>query len=375
MKIKLFKRSFSFFIRLIFPLFVLTMFLGMTACSNTIEAASQENDTITANTIRISIRGDTRIDEAASGYITLSKGKTWDQIKEQVKIKLTLKAAWQGGDYDVHEWRHNYETGAEIRDADTFNTDMIVYAVTNYKKFRIEGTVLKGYTGEKPRGSILLPAFVTEIDEGAFKDCALITGVKLPTNLTSIGKNAFYGCTLLTGEIHLPASLTSIGDNAFYGCTPTGNLKLPASLTAIGKNAFRNCIFLTGTLKLPAELTIIGEAAFGHCTGFTNVDFSTSTKLTEIGEFAFSSCEPLTSIDLSACIKLTKIDARAFYNCTKAEVKLPESITSIDTYAFGENDTDYCKRVYIKKGAKFNHIKVLVTASPCCYPVARVGQY
>jgi len=373
MKIKLFKRSFSFFIRLIFPLFVLTVFLGMTACSNTIEAAKQENDTIT-NTIRISIRGDTRVDEAASGYITISKGKTWDQIKEQVKTKLTLKAAWQGGDYDVYEWRHNYETGAEIRDTDTFNTDTIVYAVTNYKKFRIEGTVLKGYTGKKPRGSILLPAFVTKIDEGAFKDCALITGVKLPTNLTSIGKNAFYGCTLLTGEIHLPASLTSIGDNAFYGCTPTGNLKLPASLTSIGKNAFRNCIFLTGTLKLPAELTIIGESAFGHCTGFTNVDFSTSTKLTEIGELAFSS-ELLTSIDLSTCIKLTKIDARAFYNCTKAEIKLPESITSIDTYAFGENDTDYCKKVYVKEGTNFNRIKRLVTNSPCNYPANRVERY
>lgn len=198
--------------------------------------------------------------------------------------------------------------------------------------------------------------------------------VKLPTNLTSIGKNAFYGCTLLTDEIHLPASLTSIGDNAFYGCTPTGNLKLPASLISIGKNAFRNCIFLTGTLKLPAELTIIGESAFGHCTGFTNVDFSTSTKLTEIGELAFSS-EPLTSIDLSACIKLTKIDARAFYNCTKAEIKLPESITSIDTYAFGENDTDYCKKVYVKKGTNFNRIKRLVTNSPCSYPANRVEQY
>lgn len=374
MKIKLFKRSFSFFIRLIFPLFVLTVFLGMTACSNTIEAAKQENDTIT-NTIRISIRGDTRVDEAASGYITISKGKTWDQIKEQIKTKLTLKAAWQDGDYDVHEWRHNYETGAEIRDTDTFNTDTIVYAVTNYKKFRIEGTVLKGYTGKKPRGSILLPDSITKIGEGAFKDCALITGVKLPTNLTSIGKNAFYGCTLLTDEIHLPASLTSIGDNAFYGCTPTGNLKLPASLTSIGKNAFRNCIFLTGTLKLPAELTIIGESAFGHCTGFTNVDFSTSTKLTEIGEWAFSSCEPLTNIDLSACIKLTKIDARAFYNCTKAEIKLPESITSIDTYAFGENDTDYCKKVYVKEGTNFNRIKRLVTNSPCNYPANRVERY
>lgn len=178
MKIKLFKRSFSFFIRLIFPLFVLTVFLGMTACSNTIEAAKQENDTIT-NTIRISIRGDTRVDEAASSYITISKGKTWDQIKEQIKTKLTLKAAWQDGDYDVHEWRHNYETGAEIRDTDTFNTDTIVYAVTNYKKFRIEGTVLKGYTGKKPRGSILLLDSITKIGEGAFKDCALITGVKL----------------------------------------------------------------------------------------------------------------------------------------------------------------------------------------------------
>lgn len=368
------KRRFFSFATIKLLLVLITIFT-LVGCSNPVGETKPQGNTTITNTIRIAIRGDTRVDEAASGYITIPKGKTWDQIKEQIKTKLTLKAAWQGGDYDVHEWRHNYETGAEIRDTDTFNTDTSVYAVTNYKKFRIEGTVLKGYTGEKPRGSILLPAFVTEIDEGAFKDCALITGVNLPTNLTSIGKNAFYGCTLLTGEIHLPASLTSIGDNAFYGCTPTGNLKLPASLTSIGKNAFRNCIFLTGTLKLPAKLTTIGEAAFGHCTGFTNVDFSICTKLTEIGVFAFSSCESLTNIDLSACINLTKIDEGAFYNCTKAEIKLPESITSINIRAFGENSIGYCKKVYVKKGANFNRIKTLVTGYPCSYPADRVEQY
>ena len=374
MKIKLFKRSFSFFIRLIFPLFVLTVFLGMTACSNTIEAAKQENDTIT-NTIRISIRGDTRVDEAASGYITISKGKTWDQIKEQVKTKLTLKAAWQGGDYDVYEWRHNYETGAEIRDTDTFNTDTIVYAVTNYKKFRIEGTVLKGYTGKKPRGSILLPAFVTKIDEGAFKDCALITGVKLPTNLTSIGKNAFYGCTLLTGEIHLPASLTSIGDNAFYGCTPTGNLKLPASLTSIGKNAFRNCIFLTGTLKLPAELTIIGESAFKDCRSLTSVDLSSCTELTIINWYIFENCTSLNDVDLSGCTKLISINIQAFSGCIEAKVKLPENIIATGGKVFGYDNNTYCKRVCIKEGTNFNRIKNLVTGYPCSYPADRIEQY
>ena len=356
-------------------LLVLVTIFTLVSCSNPVGETKPQGNTTITDTIRIAIRGDTRVDEAASGYITIPKGKTWDQIKEQIKTKLTLKAAWQGGDYDVHEWRHNYETGAEILDTDTFNTDTSVYAVTNYKKFRIEGTVLKGYTGEKPRGSILLPAFVTKIDEGAFKDCALITGVNLPTNLTSIGKNAFYGCTLLTGEIHLPASLTSIGDNAFYGCTPTGNLKLPASLTFIGENAFRNCMFLTGTLKLPAELVTIGKAAFKDCRSLTSVDLSSCTELTIINWYIFENCTSLNDVDLSGCTKLISINIQAFSGCIEAKVKLPENITATGGKVFGYDNNTYCKRVCIKEGANFNRIKTLVTGYPCSYPADRVGQY
>ena len=302
---------------------------------------------------RITVTGDERINIPSSLIkIDPTPDKTWNDIKTQIEGDVNLKSEWQGGDYKIYEWRLGGETGEKISDDYPIDKHLTVYAVTNYAKFNIDGTKIKltdgkGYTGDKPKGKIIIPDDITEIEDGqewgkgAFKDCTEISSIKFPQTLTKIGKTAFEGCTGLT-SISFPASLTTIDMGAFEGCTGLTNLDLSGctSLTTIGSNAFSGCTGLTSLdLSGCTSLTTIDYSAFKDCTGLTNLDLSACTSLTTIDGSnsmnggAFSGCTGLTSISLPA--SLTTIGIGAFYKCKGlTSISLPASLTTIGGLAF-----------------------------------------
>ena len=331
----------------------------------------------TDSSYRIIIKGDERTNIPQGTFIDIPRyeNKTWSNIKEQAKAKVTLKSEWNNDNYEVYEWRFNNENGELLTETAQMNKPLTVYAVTNYNKFNIEDSVLgksigltadgKGYTGSEPKGKIIIPNGITWINYniyennwGAFKDCTKIISVRFPVSLThGIGWNVFYGCTGLTSiDLSRCINLTVIGSKAFSSCT------------ALTKVDLSGCINLTG----------IGDYAFYDCRGLTSIDLSGCIKLTKIGGVVFGSCTALTSIDLSRCINLTEIGGDAFYGCTNLEVKLPENIATIEEKAFGSPASYYisesfCKKVLIKSGPNFNRIKQLVIDSG--YPEDRIGSY
>lgn len=105
---------------------------------------------------------------------------------------------------------------------------------------------------------------VGNINENAFKNCTVLTGIVLPDSLTDIGKNAFYGCSGLK-EIVIPNTITEIKDYAFYKCTALERLVLQEGLKTIGKSAFYGCEQLT-ELTLPDSVTKIVSSPFNNCT-------------------------------------------------------------------------------------------------------------
>ena len=361
--------------------------------------------------IRIMITGDGRTD-LYKCYIDTEKNTTWGAIKTQIETKFTLlKTEWQGGDYGVYVWKLGSEKGTALTDGHSFSEGATVYAVTNYIKFRMNGTVLEGYDSAKPRGRIIIPDTVTRIEEEAFKGCTGLRGLDFSacTELTEIGYGAFLSCTDLMGSLDLSActQLTTIGESAFTSCSSfTGELKLPANITEIAYGAFEDCSGFTGSLDLSActKLTKIESLAFSGCKGFTGA-LKLSANITEIDYSAFSYCSGFTeSLDLSACTKLTKIEGGAFRNCsgftgelklpvsltgigsdafsgcTQAEVKLSQNITKIGSEAFGRTADvlydmadSYCKKVKIPSGAQYKRIKALVKQSP--YPEERIEAY
>lgn len=81
-----------------------------------------------------------------------------------------------------------------------------------YTSIKVTGIAPDLFAGKEVT-AVLLSSFITEIPNGAFKNCTALTEIVAP-GVTSIGAEAFSGCTSLS-EFNVPDTVTSIGENAF----------------------------------------------------------------------------------------------------------------------------------------------------------------
>ena len=247
---------------------------------------------------------------------------------------------------------------------------------------------------------ITLPSSVTIIKERTFSNCSNLEKVTLSEGLLTISGNttyngAFYDCPKLA-EITIPDSVTSIDSLAFYR-SPTrkyANLnsegayalnragyaldypdypnialwyrfdgdtvialdavaknndietaEIPSCATRIGENGFMDCTKLK-SVTIPENITEISSGAFSGCSSLTEVTISSG--VTVIKEKAFAKCSNLTKVTLSEgllTIGGTNSGTEgAFFDCPKlTEITIPDSVTSINKYAFSGSPTKfYC---------------------------------
>ena len=337
------------------------------------------------------INGDERLDieEDIRLNVDFSTPKTWQAIKANVLAKVSLKPEWNNEQYGIYEWREIDENGKLIQDSTTITRGMKLFAITNFMRFKMEGTKLLGYEGDRkhdnrPKGKIIIPAETTEISNAyhkAFSQCHRITSVDFSrcVNLTKIEAHCFYNCmNLQTVDFSGCINLTSI--TGFEGCKSLKNIDLSPckNLTTIERGAFvSNEALKHVNLSGLTKLTTIGEAAFGGTESLETIDFSDLVNLKSIEKFAFVSCYSLEIMDLSKCNKLTKIGEFAFdenrsrLGAPKLIVKLPKSIEILGMYCFGScdsSDKDWrCRRVIVPN----DEIKQKVIATG--YPEERIG--
>lgn len=81
------------------------------------------------------------------------------------------------------------------------------------------------------------PYAVTEIADGAFYNCNILSEVTVPEGVKRIGKSAFPYCYNLS-RVSLPSTLQSIGDNAFYGCPLMSVVAAMQNPVNIARNVF-----------------------------------------------------------------------------------------------------------------------------------------
>ena len=219
-----------------------------------------------------------------------------------------------------------------------------------------EQKVLVAYFGSKT--NVVVPSYVTQINQFAFYNCQGIKSITIPNSVTSIGNSAFYGCSDLV-SITIPNSVTSIGNSAFYGCSDLVSITIPNSVTSIGLFAFKDCTSLSSVV-LGDQITSIYSDAFEGCEnlqynvkddlkylgnernpylflfGVTTKDITTAQldkNCKYMVESAFNGCRYLTSVELSN--KLASIPSHAFRNCSSLQsITIPNSVTSIGRYAF-----------------------------------------
>lgn len=211
---------------------------------------------------------------------------------------------------------------------------------------------------------------VTSIGNGAFGQCASLTGVIIGNKVTNIGYKVFAGCTNLTaiqvdddniaysskdgilynkgqtrllmcprgwsGDCSLPESVKTIADSAFIECSKLTAIQFPSTLDSIGKTAFRGCTGLT-SIDLPDSLRVVYVWSFYGCTKLASINFK---HLEVIGEQTFCYC-PLTSLYIPETVY--KIWSKAFH-CDKLSAVYcaavnPPTLTNPDAFSFTESKT------------------------------------
>ncbi len=212
-----------------------------------------------------------------------------------------------------------------------------------------------------------------------------IISTSATTNVTySTAAHTFENCTSLH-TLKLPEGITQIAGQVFLNCTSLKTIENLdfANLTAIGKEAFRNS-GITGTVTLGSGLTVLGEYAFVGCEGIaaftgsaSGVHMASTTDAFDIagesnglltatntadgvktvvglpkdvgvtddtlsltGDFTLGAyifdgftLTGVTKLDLSG-LTATAIPNYAFANSSFTEIVLPDTITTIGTYAF-----------------------------------------
>ena len=242
-----------------------------------------------------------------------------------------------------------------------------------------------------PVGALELPDFpvkngieytLVEIADYAFYYCRGLTSVEIPNSVKTIGDRAFYMCTGLTSVV-IGNSVMSIGYEAFADCSGLKKSAYPDNIpnpfstgiafaySAQGTTIEDGVIFdrakttiyfapvtLSGEYTIPESVTSIDQYAFYYCTKLTSVVIGNSVM--SIGYSAFANCSGLkksaypdnipnpfsnyvTSIAYPA--QETTIEDGVIFDRAKTtiyfapvtlsgEYTIPESVTSIDQYAF-----------------------------------------
>lgn len=228
---------------------------------------------------------------------------------------------------------------------------------------------------------IIIPDGVTIIDDEAFCNCNNLKKVVMADTVKIIGKDVFKGCRYLE-QITLSSGIKEIPKGLFRGFSNLTEVTVASDIVKIDSGAFAECrklrkLYASGTDGTDFnKLEKIGDKAFYNCTSFEGFDLG--NQVTYIGESAFAGCRKLKDIKVSAkvdwhrksCFNGTPwlkdhaengyvidgdyleiyvgkdeiavippgvktIGKGAFYKNTYIkEVKIPNSVTEIETFAF-----------------------------------------
>ena len=91
--------------------------------------------------------------------------------------------------------------------------------------------------------SVVLPASVTVIEEGAFSGSESLKSVTFAEGLKTIGSEAFSSCEQLS-EVVIPDSVITIDRRAFYSCDALIKITIGSGVQAIGDRAFADCAWI-----------------------------------------------------------------------------------------------------------------------------------
>ena len=173
-----------------------------------------------------------------------------------------------------------------------------VYDLYGYSYTIINNTSLSlcGWDNSSTQLSVpdtIMGRYFTEIEDFAFQGNTEITLLDFSqaSRLNMIGFYAFKDCTSISYDLVIPETVTNIREGAFKNCSSVKNVTVKAALTTLNQEVFCDCSSLE-TAVLPNGLSRIDVLAFGNCTALIRVDIPKS--VTSIADSAFRNDKNLT---------------------------------------------------------------------------------
>ena len=173
----------------------------------------------------------------------------------------------------------------------------------------------------------VIPETITQINAGVFSGYKALRSVTLHEGVTAIAKYAFQDCVNLS-SIKLPSQLKFIGEQAFSGCKSLYSINIPKYISEIGDRTFEYCYNLAEVYNCSDYIKdmTIGSDSYGGVAKYAKVihtDMSETSNIVRDGDYAMFK-------DGDEYILLG-------YFGDKTSLVLPEIATSINAYAFYEN--------------------------------------
>ena len=267
-----------------------------------------------------------------------------------------------------------------------FDSNGICYLLTTYDDGTGAITVDNGGSFNTYSGVVNIPDSVyydggyypvVGIGYQAFKDCTGLTAVTIPEGVTMLLNESFAGCTSLT-NITLPSTLTSIYNNAFVGCANLSTITcMNPNPRSFSSNNFDASTYANATLKVPlgsktsyqntsawSQFSNIQETnkfvvdgIYYMVTSGNNVSVTyrdenycsydgeviipstvtyggTTYNVTGVGSSAFRGCYVMGNLFVTIPNSVTTIGTYAFYNSKISYLEIGTGVTSIGDYAF-----------------------------------------
>ena len=198
-------------------------------------------------------------------------------------------------------------------------------------------TINEGAFQKTKLKKVVIPELVTLINHNAFRDIETLQQVKFNDQKLEIMSNVFYNTDLTS--VNIPANLKYIGEYAFVGLknltafNVDANNKYYTSIDGVlyskdGRKLIAYPAGKEGTFEVPKNVEVLGFGAFEN--------------------------SKLISVTFEEGINLLTLGYRVFYNASIRSIEIPESVISIDYYAFAMNK--YLESVKFSKNNKLGGI-------------------
>ena len=196
------------------------------------------------------------------------------------------------------------------------------------QEYTIE-SVGEGFANNAKITSVKIPEGYKTIETSVFEGCANLKSVSIPGTMSMISASAFKDCLNLETVTFADSSESSLNfrNDVFAGCTSLTSIELPKQLSSADNNFLRGCTSLT-------SISVADGAE--NFTVDNNILYDISGEGAVMTAYPFGKQETEFTIPISVNGKtVTAIGPQLFKeNGTLKQITVPETVTTIDRYAF-----------------------------------------